>query len=90
VVTVNGTTPGRTYVLRRFKALQRRIGLPEWSCHSLRHAFISQLVRAGASIEAVRLLAGHSKLDVTQRYIHATGGDLANAVMLLGPAHRSG
>lgn len=80
VMTVNGTTPGRTYVLRKFKALQRRLGLPGWSFHSLRHAFISELVRAGASIEAVRLLAGHSKLDVTQRYVHATGEDLRAAM----------
>jgi integrase len=68
VTTRDGTTPGRSLVLRRFKALQRRLGLPGWSFHSLRHHFISELVRAGASVEAVRLLAGHSKLDVTQRY----------------------
>lgn len=41
------------------------------------------MVRHGASIEAVRLLAGHSKLDVTQRYVHAEGGELRSAVGLL-------
>jgi site-specific recombinase XerD len=40
-------------------------------------------VRAGASIEAVRLLAGHSALDVTQRYVHATGEDLRGALLRL-------
>lgn len=83
ITTENGTTPRRTLVLRKFKALQRRLGLPGWSFHSLRHAFISELVRAGASIEAVRLLAGHSKLDVTQRYVHAMGEDVRAAVAKL-------
>lgn len=83
LMTEGGTTPGRTYVLRKLKALESRAGVSGWSFHSLRHHFISELVRAGASIEAVRLLAGHSKLDVTQRYVHATGDDLRAAVAAL-------
>lgn len=83
IVTVAGSTPRRTLVLRRLKALQRRLGLPGWSFHSLRHHFVSELVRAGASVEAVRLLAGHGKLDVTQRYVHATGADVRSAVAVL-------
>lgn len=88
VVTENGTTPGRTYVLRRLKALQRRLDLAAWSFHSLRHAFISELVRAGASVEAVRIVAGHSKLEVTARYIHATAGDLRAAIATLAVESR--
>jgi site-specific recombinase XerD len=34
----------------------------------------------GASLEAVRLLAGHTKLETTQRYAHATGSDLRTCV----------
>lgn len=80
VINENGTTPGRAHVLRKFKALQLRLTLSGWSFHSLRHHFISELVRRGATIEAVRLLAGHSKLDVTARYVHANGSDLRDAV----------
>lgn len=80
ITTAAGTTPRRSLVLRKFKALQHKLGLPGWSFHSLRHHFISELVRAGASVEAVRLLAGHSKLDVTQRYVHARAHDLRSAV----------
>ncbi len=80
VLNVHGRTPGRTHVLGALKALQRRKALPERSFHALRHYFCSTLVRRGASLEAVRLLAGHGDLHTTQRYVHAGGGDLEAAI----------
>jgi integrase len=80
VLNTLGRTPGRTHVLSSLKALQRRQKLPERSFHALRHYFCSTLVRRGASIEAVRLLAGHGDLQTTQRYVHALGGDLTAAI----------
>lgn len=80
VVNRKGRTPSRQHVLNRLKKLQERHGLPERSFHSLRHAFCSALIRRGASVEAVRLLAGHSDLKVTQRYVHATAADLEAAI----------
>jgi hypothetical protein len=53
-----------------------RHSLPPRSFHSLRHYFLSAMVRGGANLEAVRELAGHSKLLTTQRYLHASGADL--------------
>jgi integrase/recombinase XerC len=67
-------------VLSSLKALERRQKLPERSFHALRHYFCSTLVRRGASLEAVRLLAGHGDLQTTQRYVHALGGDLKAAI----------
>jgi site-specific recombinase XerD len=43
--------------------LEKKLGIREWSYHSLRHYFCTTLIRRGASVEAVRLLAGHSKLE---------------------------
>jgi integrase len=83
VVNNFGRTPGRQHVLSSLKSLQRRHGLKERSFHSLRHYFVSTLVRRGASVEAVRVLAGHSSLAVTARYTHATRGDLASAIATL-------
>lgn len=83
VVNGNGHTPSRQNVLTAMKALEKRIGIREWSFHALRHYFISTLVRRGVSIEAIRMLAGHSKLDVTQRYVHATAADLKAAIAKL-------
>lgn len=83
VTQLDGTTPRRQAVLRHLTNLQAKHGLRRRSFHALRHAFCSLLIRGGASVEAVRVLAGHSKLDVTQRYVHADAGDLADAIAKL-------
>lgn len=80
VTTATGTTPTRTLVLARLKALAKRHELRERSFHSLRHFFCSELLRSGASVEAVRTLAGHGSLTVTQRYVHASGAELRDAI----------
>jgi integrase len=71
------------HVLTVIKALQARHGLKERSFPSLRHYFCSVLIRHGASVEAVRMLAGHSKLDITQRHVHANAADLTAAIAKL-------
>lgn len=85
VVTGPGGLPvPRQRYLARLKALQRKHGLEgDWSSHALRHHFCSMLVRNGANIEAVRALAGHSNVRTTQRYLHATGGDLRSTIAKL-------
>lgn len=80
VVAPDGETPRRQELLYLFWKFLKKQGLRRWSFHSLRHHFISELVRRGASLEAVRVLAGHSKLEMTQRYCHATAADLRSAM----------
>jgi len=80
VVDDRGDTPDRQIVLHQFKRFLRKNGLKERSFHSLRHYFVTELLRGGASAEAVRVLAGHSKLEMTQRYAHASASDLRAAV----------
>jgi len=49
--------------------------------HSLRHTYLSQLGRSGASPKAMQLLARHSTVELTLgRYTHAGLFDLAAAV----------
>jgi len=80
VVDEQGRTPRRQTVLHLFKLLLRKNGLKERSFHSLRHYFVTELLRGGANAEAVRVLAGHSKLEMTQRYAHASAPDLRVAI----------
>jgi len=69
VLNQSGRTPSRQSVWTELHALRVRHKLPERSYHALRHYFLSALVRVGANLEAVRELAGHSKLQTTQRYV---------------------
>jgi integrase len=84
ILDEDGETPRRQVVLHSFKRFLKAKGLKDRSFHSLRHYFITELVRRGAGLEAVRMLAGHSKLEMTQRYAHATGDDLKEAIGKLG------
>lgn len=52
-------------VLKTFKNMLAKCGLPETSLHSLRHASASMLITAGASAKVVQERLGHSKVDTT-------------------------
>ncbi|RYZ64835.1 MAG: site-specific integrase [Proteobacteria bacterium] len=58
---------------------------PPWSTVVHRH-LCSTLIRHGGKVEAVRMLAGHSKMAMTARYVHATSSDLQAAIAKLGSA----
>lgn len=48
--------------------------------HTLRHTFCKNLIDQGVPIERVALLAGHSSVDVTKRYVVPSMDDLQDAV----------
>lgn len=47
--------------------------------HKARHHYITTLIRRGINIEIVRQCAGHSKVTMTQRYLHIVKDDVINA-----------
>jgi site-specific recombinase XerD len=48
--------------------------------HQLRHAFGSNLVDAGGSLDEVQELLGHASLSATEVYLHPDPGRLRAAV----------
>ena len=55
--------------------------------HTLRHTFCSHLAMAGAPVTAIRDLAGHSSVAITQRYMHLAPAGLMSAIDLLANVH---
>jgi len=80
VVTSRGTTPSRQHILERLHRLQKKHGLPLRTVHQLRHAFCTSLLRRGADVEVVRIVAGHEDLKTTARYVHARVEDARQAM----------
>lgn len=69
------------------KAAHARAGLACKGVHTLRHTFCSHLAMAGAPVTAIRDLAGHSSVAITQRYMHLAPAGLMSAIDLLAAVH---
>ncbi len=69
--------------------VRRRIGeistLEKRSPHVLRHTYATLLLNAGADIEILRELLGHSSLASTQVYTHSTFEELKKAYLATHP-----
>jgi len=69
------------------KAAHERGGVTSLGVHALRHTFCSHLAMAGAPVTAIRDLAGHTSIAVTQRYMHLAPAGLMSAIDLLAKVH---
>ena len=56
--------------MRSSTAPARRAGLAHATCHQLRHTCLTQLRKAGMSLEAVQAQAGHASIESTRIYLH--------------------
>lgn len=54
----------------------------KWTAHSLRHFYVSELLRRGASARAVQRMVGHADLSTTQIYADLSASDLDAAAAL--------
>lgn len=69
------------------KAAHTRAGVAPLGVHALRHTFCSHLAMAGAPVTAIRDLAGHSSVAITQRYMHLAPAGMVSAIDLLANVH---
>jgi integrase/recombinase XerD len=54
-----------------------RSGLPRLATHTFRHLRLTDLARAGWTIDQIAQYAGHRDLSTTMQYIHLSGRELA-------------
>lgn len=58
---------------RAMKAAVRESGIAQTvTCHTLRHSFATELIRAGCDIRKLQRLMGHKDIRVTMHYLHVT------------------
>lgn len=73
---VSGEPLYPAYVYKVVKEALSDAGQPGISPHKLRHSFASAMLNAGAEINSVKELLGHSSLASTQVYTHITVSEL--------------
>lgn len=66
-----------------FLDIYKACGLKDASSHSGRRTFITRMAAQGVGVRVLAALAGHSSIQVTQRYIDVNDDQLASAVELL-------
>ena len=66
-----------------FLDISKAVGLKDASSHSGRRTYITRLANKGVGVRVLAALAGHSSIQVTQRYIDVNADQLASAVELL-------
>jgi site-specific recombinase XerD len=61
------------YFQEKIAQYRRKLGIQiPTSAHSLRHGFATYLAEEGASPVALQVLLGHSSLNTTTKYVHAS------------------
>src|SRR5262249_24093767 len=54
-----------------FQTALRKAGIKDFRFHDLRHSAGTRLADAGVHIAVIAEILGHSKLEMTKRYVHA-------------------
>ncbi|WP_173452866.1 tyrosine-type recombinase/integrase [Eubacterium pyruvativorans] len=73
-----------------FNRYYRKIGVPCRGFHTYRHTFATELVEAGAPIEVVSKLLGHSNINVTAKYyVSISEQTKAQAIHNLAALHQA-
>jgi site-specific recombinase XerD len=79
----DGALLSDTNMAAAMKRQRKRAGLRHIGWHVLRHTFCSHLAMRGAPAVAIKELAGHTSVAITNRYMHLAPAGLHSAIELL-------
>ncbi len=73
----------RKNVYTAFKSACRKIGIPDFRFHDLRHTAATLMVMGGVDLVTVKEILGHSRIEMTMRYAHPTPENKRKAIAVL-------
>ena len=76
-----------TDVKKGFSAACREAQVADFRFHDLRHTAATWIGESGASASYIKALLGHSSIQTSERYTHATDEGLRRAVEALARRH---
>ena len=79
----NGLYDVGSFRRRYYNAIKGVTGVRRLSPHCCRHTYVSNLEKHGVPMELIARLAGHSKIETTNGYLHTQMDTLENAVAVL-------
>ena len=92
-VRITSTATGSVFCSRKgapyrsfrtaFERAVRRVVIPDFTFHDLRHTFASRLVMSGVDLPTVKVLMGHKDSALTLRYTHLSSDHKRSAVRTL-------
>jgi len=63
---------------RRAALVQKKV-----TCHTTRHTALTWLLHSGADLKTIQIIAGHSSIQTTEKYLHADSERMIQAVNAL-------
>ena len=80
-VSPTGELLSYEFYLETLKRYCKDLGLPNIGTHGLRHSASEMYLEYGASEDDIKLLFAHSSPEITERYFHGRGRNLANVAI---------
>lgn len=77
-------TGHRTQVRSLWAAILKRTKIPKARIYDIRHTYATYLLDSQTNMKVVGRMLGHSDIDMTERYTHATDTALENAARTAG------
>lgn len=87
-VTRQSNKPSKSLILAIVQRVARRAGINDVCVHTLRHSSITSMIRNGMPIPHVQKLAGHSRIDMTMKYVHLVDEDVRKQFISACPTDR--
>ena len=71
-------------LIKSYKGLLQRAGVPYRKFHAIRHTFATEAIRHGVDVKDLQMLMGHSDLETTYIYVQSDRDSKRRAIEMMG------